>query len=652
MRLRLFRPLLCLVFLGFFSVGLPCPGGAANFDAQYYRRAFHELDSGHSTQAASYAEHGRDTILNKILMSYYMAQPGNDVSFHQMAEFVSDNPDWPNVRGILMIAEQKIPQGTPDDQIVNWFNAHPPLTLPGFYRYVDALAALGHNQDIERLIRSRWIDGEFSPEEMVAFHSRFANYLPPEISEERLDHLLWKNAYTDARHLYSYVDSDHRALAEARIAIATQNGNADLLLAHVPSYLQNDPGLLYERMHFYVHSHMDDDALNILQHAPDNLGKPELWWEESQILIRRLMEQHNYRAAYSLASNHGQTESKPLAQAEFMAGWLALRFLNQPQDALVHFQALYDNSATPVSRARGAYWLGRTYEALNNKVAAEQWYESAAALNITYYGQLASTRLYAQPVMNILPEPPIPETVKQEFSSRDLIQAIIKLHTLGEDERTQHFFHAAMEACFRRVDFVLLSEIAYEIRRPDLAIETAKAAHQKNIVISAGGYPVLMKPIPRPPEPAFTHAIIRQESMFNPDALSPAGAHGLMQLMPGTAKDVAKEIGIRYKPSRLNDPDYNLRLGTAFVENQLDMFNGSYVLALAGYNAGPKHVREWIAQAGDPRSPDVDAIDWVEEIPIAETRNYVQRIIESLQIYRARLSGGKAPLMIIKDLKR
>lgn len=651
MRYRLSR-LICLLIFSLIGANLARPSIAANFDTQYYRRAFDALDAGHVSQVIIYAEHGRDAVLNKILMSAYMAEPGNDISFHQMAEFVSDNPDWPNIRGILMIAEQKIPPGTPNEQVVNWFSAHSPLTLVGFYRYIDALDALGRSQDVQRFIRSRWVDGDFTPEEMVAFHSRFSPYLTADINKDRLNHLLWKNAVIETRHFYSYIDGDSKALAEARLALASQSSNAAALLDHVPTSLQNDPGLLYERLRWYVHNHLDDDALEILRHAPDDLGKPESWWEESQILIRRLMEQHNYKEAYNLASNHGQIENKALGQAEFMAGWLALRFLNRPQDAQVHFQALYDNSATPISRARGAYWLGRTYETLDNKAVAEQWFESAAALNITYYGQLASTRLYAQPVMNVLPEPPIPETVKQEFLDRDLIQAILKLHTLGENDRSKHFFHAAMEACFRRVDFVLLSEIAYELRRPDLAIETAKAAHQKNIVISAGGYPVLSKPIPHPPEAAFTHAIIRQESMFNPDASSPVGAQGLMQLMPATAKDVAKEIGVRYRASQLNDPDYNLRLGTTFVQNQLDMFNGSYVLALAGYNAGPKHVREWIAQIGDPRSPDVDPVDWVEEIPIAETRNYVQRIIESLQVYRARLNGGKAPLMIIKDLKR
>jgi len=190
------------------------------------------------------------------------------------------------------------------------------------------------------------------------------------------------------------------------------------------------------------------------------------------------------------------------------------------------------------------------------------------------------------------------------------------------------------------------------MHRPDLAIQTVKAANQKNMIIENGGFPLIDMHVPAPPEPAFTHALIRQESLFNPDAESSVGARGLMQLMPRTAKDVAKKVGVRYKESLLLDPGYNLKLGTIYVQEQIDHFNGSYILALAGYNAGAGRVHEWIGEFGDPRSPNVDPVDWVESIPVQETRNYVQRIIESLQIYRAKLAGGTAPLLIINDLRR
>jgi len=645
---RMLRPFLT----GLFIISVPTAVHAANFDAQYYHRAFAALDIGHAEVAATYALHGRDPVLNKILRAYYMEQPGNDVSFYEMTSFISNNPSWPNLRGILMMAEQKLPSTMADDQVINWFAAHPAITLVGLYRWTDALNRMGRNQESERLVRARWTESEFSNDELMAFYSRFERTLSKDDHEERLNHLLWKNNPVDIRRMYPYVDDDYKSLAEARMALANPAAKTDIWSERVPHHLQNDPGLLLSRIRFYLHNHMDEEALNLLQHPPDQLGKPEAWWDQSQIMIRRLMDLRNYSAAYSLAAPFQQSDGKILIQSEFMAGWLALRFLNHPETARTHFQNLYDNASTPISRARGAYWLGRTYDVLGDPVAAKESYENAAVLNTTYYGQLASTRLYANPVLVIRKEPVIPEPIRQNFFNRDLIQAIRKLNTLNETDRMHRFFHAAVEACETRADFVLLMEVAYQLQRPDFAIETAKAAHQKNILTAEGGYPILTQSLTHPPEPAFTHALIRQESMFNVEAESPVGAKGLMQLMPATARDVAKELGIKFKVSRLSEPTYNLRLGTNFIQNQIILFNGSYILALAGYNAGPRHVREWISQVGDPRSPDVDAIDWVEEIPIAETRNYIQRIIESLQIYRARLSGGSTPLLIIKDLKR
>lgn len=622
-------------------------------DKSFYRRAFSELNAGHPDIAVTYAEHGgRDPVLNKILHADYMAQPGNDVPFEDMAAFINSNPDWPNIKGICSIAEQKIPANASSEQVINWFSAHPPVSLTGFYRFMEALEATGQAQNMAQRIRARWTDYDFSNDDLSSFHSRYARFLDDDASRARLDRLLWKNDSIGARRMYSYVDDGIQALANARLALANQNPNADAFVSRVPGSLQSDPGLLYERLRWRMRNNMDDAAIESLTHAPDNLGKPEAWWTQRQTMIYRLILRHDYSLAYALAADHGQQDSKTIIQGEFLAGFLALRFLNNPSQARQHFQALLDNASTPISKARGAYWLGRTYEALNNKAEAEQAYETAAALNITYYGQLATTRLYNDPVIRATPEPKIPIAVRQLFFGRDLIRAVQRLHAIGEEDRARVFFKAATDSAEQRSDFAMLTELAYQMGRPDLAIEAAKAANQKNMLMASGGFPILDHPLSGQPEPAFTHALIRQESMFNPNAASPAGAHGLMQLMPRTAEEVARKLGIKFKTSLLTNTNYNLRLGTTFIQNQLAIFDGSYVLALAGYNAGPRRVREWMAQIGDPRDANVDPVDWVEMIPVYETRNYVQRILESLQIYRARLNGGQAPLLIIKDLRR
>ena len=645
---RFFLALLTLLPL----LSLSFEAGAVATDAQNYRNAFSTLDAGHAEAAYTYALHGHDAVLNKVLKSSYMAQPNNVIGFTEMADFINHNPDWPHLKGIIAIAEQKLPPSMSPTEVVNWFTTYPPVTVAGFGREMEALEALGETQNIPALVRERWTDGEFSNDELATFHTRYNNILGPDASWQRLDHLLWKNDSTGARRIYPYVDEGMRAVADARLALANQNRNAETFVNNVPSEWRSEPGLLYELLRWNIHNNYDDQANDLLLHAPEKLGKADAWWDLRQTMIHRAIEKRDFNLAYKLADEHGQTDSKTLTQGEFLAGWIALRFLNQPEIAHAHFESLYENASTPISRARGAYWLGRTYEVLGNKNDAEQSYESAAALNITYYGQLASARLYEAPVINATPEPKIPSSVRQVFFNHDLIRAVERLNAIGEVDRARSFFHAEMEAATQRSDFALLTELAYQIGRPDLAIEAAKAANQKNMLMASGGFPLLTHSLPQTPEPAFIHALIRQESMFNPKAHSPVGANGLMQLMPETAKAVARKLGIKFKESKLGDEDYNIRLGTTFVQNQLAIFNGSYVLALAGYNAGPHRVHQWMDQIGDPRNPDVDPIDWIEMIPITETRNYVQRIIESLQIYRARLGGGQAPLLILNDLKR
>jgi soluble lytic murein transglycosylase len=628
------------------------PAHAASLEPQNYHRAFAALDAGHADLAYSTVTRSHNAVLNKVLRSYYLAAPGNDASFSEIAAFIRENPDWPNLKDIRAIAEQKIPADEPADQVVAWFTAYPPVSLIGVYRMIDALNARGDTQAAGDLIRSHWISGDFKSDELVSYYNRFRGQFYSEDHRARLDRLLWNGDATDARRLYGLFDDGVRTMAEARLALAEQKFGAAAMLARVPQRLQSDPGLLYERLRWLRRNNHAEDADDILDHAPEALGRPEAWWEERQIMIRRAMDRSDYNLAYRLANNNNLTDGKSLLEAEFLAGWLALRFLHQPDDAREHFENLFQHATTPVSRARGAYWLGRSLEELGDKADAQQAYEAAGALSITYYGQLALTRISGQPTIAAFPEPAIPEAVRQRFFNRDIIRAIEMLHEIGEAGRTRTFFKAALDASNERSEFTLLSELAYQIRRPDLAIEAAKTANQKNMMVSAGGFPVFDHHMPSPPEPAFTYALIRQESMFNPDASSPAGAHGLMQLMPHTAKAMAQKVGIKFREQKLDDPDYNLRLGTAFVENQLNSFNGSYILALAGYNAGPSRVREWMEKIGDPRDPRIDPIDWIESVPVPETRNYIQRILENLQVYRARLNGGRAQLLILKDLRR
>ncbi len=617
-----------------------------------YQSALTALENGRTDQAQHMMARGNDPALNKVLRGLMMAQPNNDYSFDELASFVTNNPDWPGLKGIMMILEQKIPDNVSDTQLVNWFNAHPPLTPTAFYRFIDALQALGQAAKARELVRARWVERTFGNGDQTVFYDRYASLLSKDDHEARLDRLLWENEITAARAMFPYVDANHKALAEARIALANQTSNAERIMAQVPSSLQEDAGLLYERVRWRRKNDNEDSALDLLLKALKDLGQPEKWWEERHIAIRRLMEAKNFAMAYRLAASHGLTTGFNFVQAEFLAGWLALRFLDKPNLAHSHFTNLLKECVTPISRSRGYYWLGRTYEAAGQANDAQQAYEIAATLNTTFYGQLAITKLYQQPTIRAASEPAIPPAIRSRFFERDVVRATERLHKIGKTDRARIFFKAITDNASQRVDFALALELAYQLQRPDWVVSAAKAANQKNFIITGAAYPVLAMDIPKQPELALTHALIRQESQFKADAGSPVGAQGLMQLMPATAKEVAGKLGVKYSPSLLANPDYNVRLGTTFIQHQIDNFDGSYVLALAGYNAGPRRAREWMDTFGDPRSPNVDPIDWIELIPIYETRNYIQRIIENLQFYRARLNNSHAPLKILDDLKR
>lgn len=617
-----------------------------------YAEAFDAMRAGRTETVSAALARGSDPVLNKVLKAYLMAQPGNDYGFDELAAFITENPDWPGLKGVQMIAEQKIPPYGRPEQIVNWFNAYPPSTLAGFYRHMDALQAMGSTRIAQSLIRNKWIEGSFSKNDMEAFRSRYGSLLEGRDHRARLDRLLWEENATAAAAMYPLLGPAYKALGEARLALAAGKKNAPALLKKVPTSLQNDAGLLFERLRWRRLKNDDKGAIEILLGAPGGLGKPEEWWKERHIIARRLMERRNFSLAYKIVARHGLSPGFAYAQAEFLAGWLALRPLNNPAAAETHFKHLIQATNAPISQARGHYWLGRALETLGHRREAEQAYESAAVLNTTFYGQLAITRLYAQPTIAAAAEPSIPSAVRDAFFSRDIVQAVEKLYRLGENARAETYFRAAANYASQRVEFALLLDLAYELDRPDLAVVAAKAANQKNFILRGGAYPLLAANIPTPPDIAFTHALIRQESEFRTDAGSAAGARGLMQLMPATAKNVAKKIGVGFSPQRLSEPDYNLALGTHFIQSQIDNFDGSYILALAGYNAGPRRVREWVDLFGDPRTKDIDPVDWIELIPIYETRNYVQRIIENLQFYRARMAGEAVPLEIVQDLKR
>ena len=544
--------------------------------------------------------------------------------------------------------------------IVKWFGKEPPKTSVGKEKLAQALIRRGDEKRAREIIRRAWIDGTFAKDHEAGFYRKHRKYLTLADNRERLDRLLWEGSYWPSRRMLYRVDPTYRKLAEARIARRQKVGNVDRLVSLVPAELKGDPGLLFERLRWRRRAGLDN-AIDFLKELPQGVPNPDRWWDERAIITRRLLQKGFISEAYRVASEHQLTpkDAADHAEAEWLSGWIALRFLNDPDVAAAHFKKMYDAVSYPVSRSRGAYWAARAAEAAKRADEREKWLKEAAAHPTSYYGQLAMASLRPGEGLKLPPEASVPAELEKKFDALELVSVVRLLSAAGEQDRLRPFIVAvaAKEASVAWQS--LTARLARLNARPDLAIRVTKDALNEHGILVVGGYPTLVPP--RPPKgnasgklsTPLVLSVIRQESAFDREAVSSAGARGLMQLMPATAKSISKSAGVRFSPYRLtSDPDYNLILGQTYLASMLVDFGGSLPLAIAAYNAGPHRVRQWIRDNGDPRQKDIDAIDWVEMIPFTETRNYVQRVLENLQVYRARLAGTEVALGLAEDLQK
>ncbi|HYC05521.1 MAG TPA: lytic transglycosylase domain-containing protein [Azospirillaceae bacterium] len=630
----------------------PAAAQLSSADIQTYRSAFAQADKGRLSDALRIARRAQENLPEKVLLWMDYAQPGTAADFQTLTAFLAANPDWPNQAAIRRNAENRMPS-LPAPEVLAWFEKYPPLTTGGLFRHVDALLAAGQSEKALAMVRDRYVNGALGPQEERDFRAQYVSLLRPQDHWARLDRLVWDGDEAGARRLMPLVDPGRQALAQARLALANEAGGAEGLLNRVPAELQTDPGLLYERTRWRRKRDMDAAALDILLKPPATLGRAEAWWTEQHIMARRLIERGDHERAYRVAAAHAVKEGLGFAQAEFLAGWLSLRFLKKPQQALEHFTKLYEGSGSPISKSRGAYWAGRAAESLGNPEQAKQWYKLAGDHGSTFYGMLAADKL-AVPVAQVIPKPapPTPEA-KKAFDRRELVRATRMLERIvgANDERVQLFLRKMSNDAKNAEQYQLVGDLARDLGLRKLSVDIARQALQDGVVLVDAGYPLLSTKPPPGPEAALVHALIRQESSFDPKAVSTAKAMGLMQLMSPTAKQIAGRIGLKHSDAKLTaDPDYNVRVGSVYLQSLLERYGGSYVLAIAAYNAGMGRVSGWLKEFGDPRAPGVDVIDWIETMPIYETRNYVQRVLENVQIYRIKL--GQPPISVQRDLQR
>lgn len=601
-----------------------------------------------------------DDVARNILL-WRIATSDESATFMELDLALEELEGWPQYDFIRREAEFKIAtSGLSPVFISGWFQGNPPQSGEGKVALGEALIASGAESQGTELIRDAWRRNTFRiyrQTEILAAHRR---RLRAEDHQARADMLLWEDQRTAASALLPVLDDGWRRLVDARIRLAGRSGGVDTAVNAVPASLANHTGLMYERARWRRRAGLEDGALELLEQIPaeyPNHDALESIWLERRLAILNLIRDRDFETAYALASANGMSEGADFADAEFLAGWFALRFLNRPADALEHFTRLAEGVSYPVSVSRGRYWQGRAAEAMGNDELAETYYRQAAEHQTAYYGQLALVELEGENAMLSMPGPIEPgEDVRTRFESRPVVRALRLLGEQDEDYFFRVFIFHLDDELEDPQESVLLSRLAREYLNNREAVRAAKAAGYRWHVLTEEAFPVVSLPDVSyaTPETAVVHGIIRQETEFDPTAISGAGARGMMQMMPATARATARDVGLPYHFEWLSyDADYNMRLGLYHLQEVIEEFDGSYILAFAAYNAGGHRSRAWIENYGDPRAAGIDPIDWVEMIPFSETRNYVQRIIENTQVYRYRLGDGSpVPLRIMDDLNR
>jgi soluble lytic murein transglycosylase len=638
------------------------PAHLAARDKELLTEALRAASLARWSSAFEHANKSKNPIIREIIQWAAMRSPGGVIDFGDRTAFIEKHPDWP-IMGELRRITESVAQdsGSPTERLA-WFGKHAPTTTKGKVAYADAALAVGDLPQAEKLARDAWINGRFDGSEEREFLAQFGRFITEKDHEARLEELLYAEQRPSAERMLSRVSDEKAEIARARIALIGAAGNIERLLEKLSPKAANDPGLLYDRIKWRRTRDKDDEARALLPKTPDTAPRADLWWKERAILARDSLQNGNPKEAYEIAVNHGAIDPVSISEAEWLAGWIALRFLNDANTAMLHFQKVYDTVQLAANLSRGAYWVGRAAEALGRADIAADWYSKAAVHITTFYGQLALGRMGKSasgqlPGVSLpqLPQDPIPTPQERAaFESKDLTKAVRALADIQNGPYLRPFLLSLAESSDFAVDRHMAAELATKLGRADLGVWIARQAGRDRIIIMTHGYPIPAFSFPDYPEKAFQLAIMRQESNFDPGAESPAGALGLMQLMPATAKAMAKAAKQNFNKSKLTaDPSYNVRLGAQYLHSLVEDFDGSYIMAAAGYNAGPGRARQWAQRFGDPRDPSVDAVDWIESIPFSETRNYVQRVMENVIVYRSLLANTlNVPQTLERDLKR
>ena len=590
------------------------------------------------------AQKVKDGEFRKLITWMHLKTTRNGASFNEYKKFIEQNDYYPRINRIRYLAEEKIYlRNNSPTSIINWFDKYPPLGGLGKIKLAEAYLEQGRLNEVKKLVKDGWVTAEIRKNDLGYYRAKFKKFLTSDDHIKRADHLAWERKYWDLKRMLKYLPTDQRALYNARQILMSNSYGVDNAIAKVPQYLKKDPGLEFDRLRWRNRRGRLEGSLEILfqnaNRTETQMVRPDKWWEQRESVTRSLIYKKRYKTAYKVSSEHSLSSGPSFAEAEWLSGWIALTFLKSPEYAINHFENFYNNVGYPISLARGAYWLGVSYEQLKEKDAADKFFSEAAKFPMTYYGQLAFNKINPGGNFELQDQSIFNKEYEKEFKKNKLIKHVILLHELDASQYAKDILKHLAELNIEKGSEVLAAELSTSVERYDFAIQISKRASYEKRFYNKYNYPVIATPKvvnnKQMPKKEIILAIIRQESEFDRKANSWAGARGMMQLMKYTAKVVAKQAKLPYSISRLtSDPEYNIKLGSYYFNGLLNDYNGVFPFAIAAYNAGPNRVKTWRRVNGDPSKGQISYINWIEQIRFEETRNYVQRVLENINVYK------------------
>ncbi|MBS91622.1 MAG: hypothetical protein CMM95_01020 [Rickettsiales bacterium] len=630
--IKFFFFLFFLIPLNLKSLDYPKPRAKPEIKLSEFQDVFEQIKRQNWVMAIAIA----DDYNNKSLSSYIrwldITRPGSNHDFFYLTNFYKNHKHWPNSEKIIEKIESSITENTDKKKVLKWFENYKPITSKGSIDYLEFRLRNNQNFDKVSTIKNIWINKNLTRNQQRSFIKKYGKFWSQNDNWKRFNRLIYEGKNISARRTLNRISGELRKLGEARLALSRRSPNVAKLIRNVPDRLQKDPGLIYERMRWRRKAKLDT-AADLLFDPPEKIENPRNWWINSRIVVRRLLNKKKYNDAYRILKNHNLPLAEDSGQeAEWLAGWVSIFHMRNPTQSINHFKNVFENSDNQHIKAKAAFWLSKAYHKIGKKDLERLWLEKSAKDKYSFYGQNSSIKIGSFEITND------GKAIKKQNGYDDLFGVIEIIRKSNQpSEKALVFFNKLMELSLSNENKLYVLEIASQLDNKYLVTNLSRKIKEPSLKYS---YPLIENYIPvkyknSSSTMALIHAITHQESNFRINAYSSAGARGLMQLMPFTAKKVAKNLKIRYhKKALTTNPQYNIILGTTYINQMLDRFDNALPLALAAYNAGPGRVKIWLKRYGDPRSNEIDYIDWIESIPISETRYYVKKVLSNLRIYQ------------------